>query len=147
MSKAVARLSLCASFLLLVLGTPVAGFAFPSGTTIQVTINHPFIVSNTTLPPGKYDFRMLTDTEEQIMTVSGASGSPSVEFIVRTSRDNHIPHQTELVFDRYGKTEVLTNIYARGSQTGVAVIDASHEVSRLKKKGEKPQEHTEQHSE
>jgi hypothetical protein len=146
MSKAVAYLSLCASFLLLVLATPAVGFALSGGSTIQATINHPFVVSNTTLPPGKYDFRIRTDTEQQIMTVSGVNGSPSVEFLVRTSRDNHVPHQTELVFDRYGKTEVLTNIYGRGSQTGVAIIDASHEVSQLKKKGEKPQQHTEQES-
>jgi hypothetical protein len=111
---------------------------------IDADITHPFIVANTTLPAGHYVFRMLPGSDLQFMTIANANGSPAVEVMVRPSIENHIPQHTDLIFNRYGKTEVLKDIYEEGQKTGVAIADASREEARLQKQGDKPFQHTEQ---
>lgn len=143
MSKHGACLSFCFSLLLLILAAPASRAAIPEQGSIRADITHSFIVGNTTLPPGHYDFRMIKDTDEQIMSVANANHSTAVEFLVRPSVDNHRPTHTELVFNRYGKTEILRNIYVGGQKSGLAVVTASREEARLKKDGQKPDTHTE----
>ena len=111
---------------------------------INADINHPFIVANTTLPAGHYVFHMLRGSDLQLMTIASANGNTSVEVMVRPSIDNHTPRHSDLVFNRYGKTEVLKDIYEAGQKTGVAIVDASHEEAQLQKQGDKPFQHTEQ---
>ncbi len=146
MSKPIACLSFCISLLLLTLAAPVSHAVIPAGEDIQADIAHSFIVGNTTLPPGKYHFRILQGSDLNAMRVASADGSTSVEFLVRPSIDNHRPTHTELVFIRYGKTEILKAVYVGGSKNGVAVIDPSREEARLQKQGQKPNTHTEQES-
>jgi hypothetical protein len=110
---------------------------------VDADITHPFIVANTTLPAGHYIFRMAPGSDLQYMTIANANGSPAVEVMVRPSVENHIPQHTDLVFNRYGKTEVLKDIYEAGQKTGVAIADASREEARLQKQGDRPVPHTE----
>jgi hypothetical protein len=110
---------------------------------IRVTMSHPFIVGNTTLPPGQYDFRMLSNSDLSAMTVTSADGNAATEFLVRESQANHVPQHTELVFNRYGKEEYLRRIYEKGNQIGVALEEPSRKELRLQKAGQHPVEHTE----
>jgi hypothetical protein len=111
---------------------------------IDADITHPFIVANTTLPAGHYVFRMLPGSDLQLMTIASKDGNTSVEVMVRPSVDSHTPQHTDLVFNRYGKKEILKDIYESGQKTGVAIADASHEEAQLQKQGDKPFQHTEQ---
>jgi hypothetical protein len=109
---------------------------------IQATFSHPFVVGTTTLPPGKYDFNMLSGSDLTAMTVTSADGKTSTEFLVRASRANHTPAHSELVFIRYGDTEFLHKIYEGGARTGVSVGDESRKEARMKKT-QQGAEHTE----
>ena len=111
---------------------------------IEVSIHHSFIVGNTTLPPGRYVFRMVPNTDLTIMSATSADGGTSAEFMVRASDDAHTPRHSELIFNKYGNKEYLTHIYETGTKTGVAVTDESRSETRLKKQGQHATEHTEE---
>jgi len=91
-----------------------------------------------------YVFRMVPHTDLALMTVTSADGNTSDEFLVRRSIDSQVPHHTELVFNRYGDQEFLTDIYEHGEKTGIAVVEPSREQSRLQKLGQDPVVHTEE---
>jgi hypothetical protein len=113
---------------------------------IEANISHPFIIGNTTLPPGEYHFRMLPDSNMTIMTVRSADDKLGEEFLVRRSIDQTMPKHSELVFNRYGDKEFLSKIYEGGSRTGVAVEEPSRQELRLQKQNQQPTEHTESQS-
>lgn len=110
---------------------------------VDVTMTHPLIVANTTLPPGKYDFRMLPGSDLTVMTATSADRNTAVEFLVRQSEANHEPKHTEMVFNRYGNEEFLSRIYEKDNRYGVAVAEPSRKELRLEKAGQHLIEHTE----
>jgi hypothetical protein len=110
---------------------------------IDATINHSFIVSTKTLPPGKYVFHMNQDSGGMVMTVRSADGKHADEFMVRASQASTMPAHTELIFNRYGQTEFLQKIYETGSTSGVAITESSKEEKKLAAQGQHPVEHSE----
>ncbi len=110
---------------------------------IQATISHPFVIDNTTLPPGKYNFRMLPGSTQTAMIAASVDGGTAVEFLVRNAYDTHVPQHTELVFNRYDGKEFLHKIFEGGRRSGVAAVLVSREESRLQKSGKHAVTHTE----
>ncbi len=110
---------------------------------IQATISHPFVIDNTTLPPGKYNFRMLSGSNQTAMIAASADGKTAIEFTVRNAYDTHVPQHTELIFNRYDGKEFLHKIFEGGRRSGVAAILVSREESRLQKSGKNAVTHTE----
>ncbi len=110
---------------------------------IEASVTYPFVVGNTTLPAGRYIFRMSQATDLQAMTITNAVADTSVEITVRQSDNSDTPKHNELVFNRYGDKEFLTKIYEAGASTGIAV-DQSPQEARLQKQGQHPVEHTEE---
>jgi hypothetical protein len=100
---------------------------------IEATISHSFVVGNTTLPPGKYEFRPVQNSDQTIMSATSADGKTAVEFLVRDSEANHTPNHSELIFIRYGDTEFLRRIYEVGTPLGSSVEDISRKEVRMKK--------------
>ncbi len=110
---------------------------------VTATIHHKFIVANTTLPAGKYIFKMLTGSDLTVMTCRAADGDVAVEFLVDEAQAPTTPSRTELMFHRYGKDEILRQIFESGNKMGVAVAEPSRDELRHLEKGEKPYEHAE----
>jgi len=108
--------------------------------TGQVDANIPFQfhVGNTTLPAGKYVFRMMNGTDLMVMTVTSEDNKIAEEFLVRTALATKTPQHSELTFKRYGHEEFLRRIFQGGAQTGAAVDEPSREELRLQKKGVHP---------
>jgi len=113
-------------------------------SAIQATIHHQFTVGEATLPPGRYTFRTVPDSQAELMTVSNEDGTVSDEFLVRRSLDPHIPKHSVLVFREFGNREFLAHIYQVGTKDGVTVVEPSREESRLEKQGQNPVEHREE---
>ena len=130
-----------------------AGFVFAATATprsnaqimnaIKVHLDHSFVVDNTTLPPGQYTFRMMHNSDLQLMTVSSPDHKTSVEFIVREAIADHTPNHSELIFRKSGNTEFLNKIFEVGSKVGIAVEETSREEARLNKQGQHGTEHME----
>ena len=110
---------------------------------IKADIPHSFTIVNTTLPAGRYDFRMVRNSDLQVMTVQSQNGDVAAEFLVRQSDDNHTPKHTELVFNRYGNREFLEKVYESGNKIGVAVNEPSRDEQMMESQGQHAMEHTE----
>jgi hypothetical protein len=110
---------------------------------VVATIPHKFVVANTTLPSGKYEFRMLRDTDLTVMTCTNAAGDTEVEFLVDQAEAPKTPQSTELIFNRYGNEEILRRIFEAGDKWGVAVAEPSRQELREEQKGHHPYEHSE----
>jgi len=137
------------SAVLVAVAITLAFFADPIGHAqivgqVAADIHHSFIVGNATLPPGNYVFRMLSGSDNNLMSVTSADGNAGAEFLVNQSVDSHTPRHTELVFDRYGRKEFLRHIYERDDKNGVTVAEPSRIEARLQKQGQTPFEHTEE---
>ncbi len=111
---------------------------------IQAHIDHSFVIGNTTLPPGDYTFQMLRNSDLQVMTVTNDNDRTSVNFLVRTTVDDHTPRHSELLFRKYGDTEFLSKIFETGSKPGEEVTETSRAEEHFAQQGLHPMEHTEE---
>jgi hypothetical protein len=130
------------SSLLMMLGAQLSNAQITN--QIDAHINHKFVISNTTLPPGHYTFHMLQGSDMSAMVVKSADGNIADEFLVRQADAPSTPKHSELVFNRYGDKEILTKIFEQGRKIGVAVVEPSREELRLQHQGQHAVEHTEE---
>jgi len=112
--------------------------------SVEADLTHPFIIANTTLPAGKYEFRMVGNTDLNLMSAANWNDKTRIEFQVDRARDNHRPQHTELIFARYGNQEFLRKIFEAGDPVGVQVVEPSRLEQRLQKHGQHAVEHTEE---
>jgi hypothetical protein len=110
---------------------------------VDATISHSFIVSNKTLPPGKYTFQIQQGSAGGVMTVTSADGKHTDQFLVRESEAATTPAHTELIFRRYGNTEFLSKVFEGGNKFGVAISEPSKQEKELQAQGQRPTEHAE----
>lgn len=107
-------------------------------------INHKFTVGNATLPPGKYIFQMMHNTDLQILTVTSADGKIQVDAMVEPSQLPASPQHSEVVFSMYGDHAFLSKVYSSGSKIGVSVVESSREEQMLQKQGQRAVERMEE---
>jgi hypothetical protein len=130
------------TFFLLTLGTPCSSAQITN--EIRAHIDHSFVIGNTTLPAGKYTFRMMGDSDLSIMTATSEDGKTAVTFIVREARADHTPAHSELIFRKYGDTEFLNKIFEVGSKIGAEVTEPSRQEQHFAQQGLHPIEHSEE---
>jgi hypothetical protein len=109
---------------------------------LKMTISHPWIVVNKTMPAGTYVFKMLEGSQQQQMTATNTETGEKAVFVVEPATWNALPHHSELIFDRMGDQQFLTHVYQSGARMGVAV-QPSKEEKRLEQQGQKAVENTE----
>lgn len=109
-------------------------------TMLRITIRHPWVVVNKTMPPGTYSFRMSRGSEQQQMSATNVKTGDKAVFMVEQATTERPPTHSEAVFDRIGKKEFLTHVYQGGSPIGVSV-QPSPEEAHLKKQGQTAVEH------
>lgn len=111
---------------------------------IQAHINHSFVVSEKTLPPGDDTFRMEKNADLNVMRVENQRADNVAQFEVRTTMADHRPAHSELVFRRYGDTEFLSKIFEGGSKTGAELTESSKAEARMVSQGQHAMEHAEE---
>jgi hypothetical protein len=124
---------------LLVAGGQGIASAQIGDTTIEADITHAFIVGNTTLPAGKYEIRALYDTDPNTFEIRSANGHTAAIFETHSAQANRTPRKTELVFNKFGDSYFLSQIWLEGSDLGNEV-----EKTKAEKKLEEggiPSEH------
>jgi hypothetical protein len=110
---------------------------------LKADIHHDFTIGNTTLPPGEYVFRVMQDSDNDVMNVRAANGDLSEDFLIRQADSNTVPNHGELIFDRYGHQEFLAKVFAPGKKLGARVIEPSRKEAMLDHQGHHYVEHTE----
>ena len=101
--------------------------------TTRVTFDAPsaFYAGNAKMPAGSYAVTQPND-DENLLLIEDASGSHSafVEYVVTSSETPHT--QTDVTFNKYGKTEFLSLIWIEGQNSGMQVIPSKAEQSAAK---------------
>jgi hypothetical protein len=97
-----------------------------------ITANVPFsfMVGNTTLPAGAYDFENVGTWE---MAVTNAKGDVKVQFFVEPTEFIQLPGAFELHFDVVGGKYFLSKIALQGEHWGFYVPKSAVERMSLKK--------------
>jgi hypothetical protein len=84
----------------------------------RVTFQAPFAfyAGNAKLPPGSYTVTQ-PDVNGELLLIESADGSHSVFVDYMTDESATAPPQTEVTFNKYGKTEFLGRIAAEGQNS------------------------------
>jgi hypothetical protein len=112
--------------------------------TMEADIPFQFHAGNTKLPAGKYQIRMLGDSNLSLIEISKPDGSVAVLLQVRGAEANSTPGKSELVFNRYGNRYFLEKLFDEGQSSGSQVIESSYE-KRLGQAAAEAQEHVPAH--
>jgi hypothetical protein len=112
--------------------------------TMEADIPFQFHAGNTKLPAGKYQIRMLGDSNLSLIEISKPDGSVAVLLQVRDAEANSTPRKSELVFNRYGDKYFLEKLFDEGQSSGSQVLESSYE-KRLGKAAAEAQERVPAH--
>ena len=102
------------------------------GTRIRVQIPFDFTVKGKTLPAGEYDITRVMD--EPVTLLLRNVGEKHNEAIVETEPvlGRNRTNRDELIFNRYGDTYFLSDIFTAGEQTGEE-LRTTHKERELKR--------------
>ena len=134
---------LMALCLLVVGGGIVANAQIDSATTITTNIPFDFVVGDTTLPAGTYELSRLDDDVRGVLVLRSVKGRTAVTFDTeptQTSNDQAV-HKTELLFNKVGNQNFLSQIWVAGDATGRELTPARME-KRLTGGGNQPEKHS-----
>ncbi len=121
--------------LIVLMGLLSVLFAIPAMAqiTTRVTFDAPsaFYAGNAKMPAGSYSVTQPNDNEN-LLLIEDASGSHSafVEYVVTSSETPHT--QSDVTFNKYGKTEFLSLIWIEGQNSGMQVLPSKAEQSAAK---------------
>jgi hypothetical protein len=121
--------------LIVLMGLLSALYAIPAMAqiTTRVTFDAPsaFYAGNAKMPAGSYSVTQPND-DENLLLIEDTSGSHSafVEYVVTSSETPHT--QTDVTFNKYGKTEFLSLIWIEGDDSGIQVLPSKAEQSAAK---------------
>ena len=88
------------------------------GSAIRATIPFDFIVKGRTLPAGDYEIRRLMDEPIGLIIRNVHDKHDEVLFETGPVNGPSIPKRSELIFNRYGGTYFLAEVFTGGEQTG-----------------------------
>src|SRR5262245_14576659 len=102
------------------------------GTRIRAQIPFDFTVKGKTLPAGEYDITRVMD--EPITLLLRNVHDKHDEVVVETAPklERTMPKRDELIFNRYGDTYFLSDVFTAGEQTGEE-LRTTHQERELKR--------------
>jgi len=108
----------------------LAATAGYSQSTLVGTIPFEFHVGKSVLPAGEYE--LTPGLSPQILRIRSASGNTSVMTLVIAAETLHAPKECKLVFNRYGNTYFLSQVWRAANNRGIELpkTKAEREVAR-----------------
>lgn len=88
------------------------------GTRIRASIPFDFTVNGRTLPAGEYEISRVMDEPIALLVRSVNDKHDEVVLETEPVIGRSIPKRDELIFNRYGDTYFLAEIFTAGEQTG-----------------------------
>ena len=102
------------------------------GTRIRASIPFDFTVKGKTMPAGVYDVTRVMDEPVTLLLRNIHDKHDVVVVETEPVRDQFMPNRGELVFNRYGDTYFLSEVFTAGEQTGEELYP-SHKERELKR--------------
>jgi hypothetical protein len=94
---------------------------------IEADIPFQFHAGDAKLPPGKYTFRLISDSNPMILEISSVDGSASALIDVEGAWARTVSANTELIFNRYGNRYFLEKLFDKDKQDGNKVFESRYE--------------------
>jgi hypothetical protein len=107
---------------------------------VDANVPFAFTAGSTRLPAGSYTIRVLDIQDPYVLKVADKSGRVEVLVSTEAAHVDQMPTKTELVFDKVGDREFLSQIWVDGSSDGYQVEKFRIQL-KLEKSGAKPQSH------
>lgn len=107
---------------------------------IDANIPFAFIAGSTKLPAGSYAIRVLDIEDPHVLTIADKGGKVEAFVTTEGAQTRQLPGKTELVFDKVGDREFLSQIWIEGSSEGYQVAKSRMQL-KLEKSGASPQSH------
>ena len=130
MKEKIFRAALICSLLTVV--AAATAYAQLPGTAVRATIPFDFSVRGKTLPAGDYEIRRVTDEPGGLIISNLNDRHERMVFETAAVQANKIQNRAEIIFERYGDSYFLSEIFAGGLQTGRELYP-SHEERMLKR--------------
>jgi hypothetical protein len=124
-------LGFCVLVLLLMGLGPVPGHA-QEGVVVVATVPFAFMVDNTMLPAGQYEFTQMYDQPWE-WSVADAKGMVKVLFSTEPADMMNPPRAYEVTFDNVNGKYFLTNVWLSGDEDGFYVAMSRSEKALMKK--------------
>ena len=129
MKEKIFRAALICSLLTVV--AAATAYAQLPGTAVRATIPFDFSVRGKTLPAGDYEIRRITDEPGGLIISNLNDRHERMVFETAAVQANKIQNRGEIIFERYGDSYFMSEIFAGGLQNGRELYP-SREERRLR---------------
>jgi len=116
MKEKIFRAALTCSLLTVV--AAATAYAQLPGTSVRAIIPFDFSVRGKTLPAGDYEIRRITDEPGGLIISNLKDNHERIVFDTAPVQARKIANRAEIIFERYGDSYFLSEIFAGGLQTG-----------------------------
>ena len=97
------------------------------GAPMRVSIPFEFIVRGKTLPPGEYEITRIDDESIDLLIRNVRDKRDHVVFDTEPAYPGMMPHNSEIVFRRYGDIFFLSEVVTAGEDTARKLIPSRSE--------------------
>lgn len=143
--QALRAITMLVSIIALAFVTAVASNAQTSGRNIKADIPFDFVVGSKTLAAGEYSVGQLPSHSTDAVLVRSSNGDHNAFRIANEISANAPKQKTSLIFQRYGNTYYLSQVWIAGSAEGRELLKskseraASRELAKNPSDGNKPE--------
>jgi len=102
---------------------------------LEADVPFQFHVRNTTLPAGRYMIHELEGSDLTVMQISSADGKLSALFDVESAQAKTTPEKSELIFNKYGDSYFLSQLFDEGNVDGSKLMTSREEKRASKESG------------
>lgn len=102
---------------------------------LEADVPFQFHVGNTTLPAGRYMIHELEGSDLTVMQISSADGKLSALFDVESAQAKTTPEKSELIFNKYGDSYFLSELFDEGNVDGSKLMTSREEKRASKESG------------
>jgi len=102
---------------------------------LEADVPFQFHVRNTTLPAGRYMIHELEGSDLTVMQISSADGKLSALFDVESAQAKTTPEKSELIFNKYGDSYFLSELFDEGNVDGSKLMTSREEKRASKESG------------
>ena len=102
---------------------------------VQADVPFQFHVGSKTFPAGRYTIHQLEGSNLTAMEISTADGKQSALFNVESAQASTTPDKTELIFNKYGDTYFLSELFDEGEVDGSRLVPSRDEKKASKEAG------------
>jgi hypothetical protein len=113
----------------------ISAYAQIGDSKVEAVVPFQFVVGKTTLPAGKYEITDTGESNPSLVEIRSLDGHLAVLTTTRTVTTDSTPTKSALVFNKYGDSYFLHQIWVEGEQDGNQ-LEPSQTEQRMETRGQ-----------